>query len=72
MCQTIRFSDGEEIETIGQFEKYFNVLAINYLFPDYLRFNSRSCLCPIDLDKFFKEHPEIDVEKIDAMDYYIT
>ena len=75
MCQTIRFSGGEEIETIGQFEKYFNVAAIDYslsYYRDGIYCDKQNCLCPINLDKFFEEHPEIDVEKIDSMDYYIT
>jgi hypothetical protein len=55
MCVTIKPKNGEEIETVEEFEKYFNIDATAYADKHYgNKIKYKACLCQLDLDSFFK------------------
>lgn len=58
MCQTIRFPDGLDVESINDFERVFEVDAEDYKHKSYGELHKDCCMCPLDLEKFLAEHPE--------------
>jgi hypothetical protein len=57
MCDSIRLKNGEDIGSVRKFQEHFQVDATKFGFDGDERFLD-TCLCQIDLDKFFKENPE--------------
>lgn len=62
MCDSIRFKSGEDVGTVRQFQDKFNVDAKTYSYDGYDKNFLDCCLCSIDLDTFFAEHPELNFE----------
>ncbi len=62
MCTTIRFKDGREIETVSQFEDYFKENALDWIRSFYKNIEGDQCLCCLDVNGFFAEHPELKFE----------
>ena len=54
MCSDIRLKD-IDIETVAQFEEHFGVDANDFKYDFYEDLIKDSCLCQIDLDKFFAD-----------------
>jgi len=57
VCDSIRFSNGISVLSVKEFQDTFKVDARKYGWDGNL---IDSCMCGIDIDKFFKEHPEHD------------
>ena len=62
MCIVIRLKNGDEIETVSQFEDYFKVDALDYIDKSYKQIDSDYCLCCLDVNGFFAEHPQLPFE----------
>lgn len=63
MCDSIRFKNGKDIESVRQFQNTFNVDAKTYAFDKNECFKDIDCcMCEVDLDRFFKDHPEHEFE----------
>jgi hypothetical protein len=66
MCQTIRLKNGDEIETVGEFEAYFGEFLefsmLQYVEPYYSNIDSDYCLCCLDIKRFFADHPNLSFE----------
>ena len=66
MCQVIRLNDGAEIETVAEFETYFGEFIefdiLDYIATGYTTVDDDYCLCCIDLNGFFAEHPSLSFE----------
>lgn len=52
MCVTIMLKDGTAIETVREFEVFFNENADEWRDSNYHDLNRDSCLCQLDLDAF--------------------
>ena len=61
MCDSIRFKSGEDVGTVRQFQDCFGVDTKLYGFDGDEKFLD-CCLCYIDLDTFFAEHPELNFD----------
>lgn len=57
MCNIIAFCNGEEVQTVREFQQKFNVDARLYGWDGNEEFID-CCLCDIDLEQFFKLNPE--------------
>ena len=57
MCDLIQFKNGNDVETVRQFQDTFKVDATKYGFDGNEQLIDQ-CLCNIDLEQFFKDHPE--------------
>ena len=55
MCDSIRFHNGEEIQTVRQFQNFFKVDAKKYGWDGEC---IDCCMCGLDLEKFFKDNPD--------------
>lgn len=62
MCDTIRMKNGNDIETVEQFEKHFNVNADNLKYDYYDKLSRDSCLCQIDLEKFMSNKHDFEYD----------
>lgn len=57
MCDTIHYNN-LDIGTVREFQDYYNVDATKYGY-DGEPMMLDTCLCQVDLHKFFKERPDI-------------
>ncbi len=57
MCDQIRFNNGKDVGSIRQFQEFFKVDARQYGWDGNIEFID-CCMCAIDLEKFFKDHPD--------------
>jgi len=57
MCDSIRFKNGNDVGSVRQFQDTFKVDATKYGFDGNEEFID-CCMCEIDLEQFFKDHPE--------------
>jgi len=67
MCDTIRLKNGNDIESVEQFEKHFEVKADNYKYDYYDEIVKDACLCQIDLEEFFSKRKDF---KLDCGDWW--
>ena len=70
MCQKIVLPNGDDVSSVAEFEKQFKVKAEDYKHPVYSQIHRDSCLCQVDLDRFFAERSEIEYEY--NGDYWIS
>ena len=60
MCDSIRFTDGREIQTVKEFQDFFKVDATKYGW-DGNEYFINCCMCAMDLDQFFKDNPQYNI-----------
>lgn len=59
MCDSIRFQKEPDVMSVRQFQDRFKVDAKDYGW-DGEQETIDACMCQIDLERFFKEHPEFE------------
>ena len=57
MCSSIRLKNGNDVQSVRQFQVTFKVDAKKYGFNGNEDFVD-CCMCEIDLEQFFKDHPK--------------
>lgn len=57
MCQCIRLPE-KDIETVQDFVDHYKVDPGKYKYEYHKTIELTACLCQIDLDKFFADHPQ--------------
>lgn len=62
MCDVVCLSNGEELETVRDFEEYFKVDSEPLKMDYYSELPKDCCLCALDLDKFFKGKPRFNYD----------
>lgn len=57
MCDTIRFNTEADVSSVHEFQEKFQVDAMLYGW-DGNKESLNCCMCDIDLERFFKDHPQ--------------
>ena len=64
MCEIIELENGEEIETVQEFEDQFKVNSEDYKDEDYTQIIKDACLCQLDLERFFSDRKNFEFDGV--------
>lgn len=62
MCVVMHLLDGQEIESVAEFEAYFKVDANKFADPTYGSLIMDSCLCQLDITDYMRHRHEFETD----------